>query len=175
MRSPQACCEVAPDTVSKPRNIEESTHRDRGGFPSVEAYIRGRLRFSAVELCLELGYLFRGIPLDGRPVRYAEMARWCNLHISYANDAFSFMKERSRGEVSNLAIVFEQLEGLSPEAALEKTCRYTDQALAMYLSYRPAQEWAGCALMESWMRGNVDWHARRTGRYVEGLSFAASA
>jgi hypothetical protein len=80
------------------------------------------------------------------------------------------------GERSNLVAVLMDTEGRTEAEALCEACRWCDQVVADYLRARGAVGDApGLDLLESWMRGNLDWHALGTARYTEHLSVAPVA
>ena len=148
-------------------------------FKSLADYAAARTRFSAVYACLELGFVLRGLKLAAavrRHARFIGAMKATNLSVSYVNDIFSYKKELSHGESSNLVMVLARARSLALDAAFSEACRICDQVLADYLDDRAALEQlgpdAGAAteVFESWIRGSFDWHVGRTRRYAEVLS-----
>jgi hypothetical protein len=150
--------------------VVEETRRRARGFASVDDYAEVRVAFSAVYACVELALAARGLALtaEERP-----LARLANLSVSWVNDVWSWPKERALDERSNLVAVLMDCEGLDERSAFEQACRRCDDVVAAYLAQRElVSDSVALRLLESWMRGNLDWHAHGTARYVEHLSVA---
>jgi hypothetical protein len=148
--------------------VEESRRRAIG-FRSVADYAELRQAFSAVYACIELGLAAAGATL---PPALGPLARAVNLSVSYVNDVLSWPKERALGERSNLVRVIMDQHGLDERTALHVTCRHSDAVVDDYLD---ACDPRALELLESWMRGNLDWHLVGTARYAEHLSVAVQA
>lgn len=154
--------------------VIEETRRRRQGYTSVADYASVRVAFSAVYACIELGLALSGGSLL-RPLR--PLAHAANLSVSWVNDVFSWPKERALGEGSNLIAVLAEQHRWSESRAFHEACRACDRVVLDYQSARVAFLGDDCEavhLMESWMRGNYDWHALATARYLEHLSVAPS-
>lgn len=158
--------------------IEAFSRRTRA-FADLEAYEQARLKFGAMDACIELGALLRGLnpsPSSRRHPAYRRMVRACNLCVSYVNDLFSYKKEYALGEVSNLVMVIEKADMLPHAQAFAKACDICDRVVAEYLADKrrcltvDADALAMTELLESWMRGHYDWYMGRTARYVDALS-----
>jgi hypothetical protein len=152
--------------------LVEEARRRTTGFSSVEDYAQVRTAFSAVYACLELGLAATGHVLAPE---LRSLARATNLSVSYVNDLYSWPKERAVGERSNLVPVLMDQHGLAEPAALRAACRTSDAVVYGYLAARgtaSVRDRSAFELLQSWMRGNLDWHAEGTARYVEHLSVA---
>jgi hypothetical protein len=145
----------------------------------VRSYTDLRLAVSAVHPCLELGCITRRFQVS-RQARnswqFRAMRRACNLSVSYVNDIFSYRKEALAGETSNLLIVLAKSGGYAnSQAVLDRSCQVCDDVL---IDYFAAAETVAkepgvdryARLMESWMRGNLEWYLARNERYLASSS-----
>ena len=100
------------------------------------------------------------------------MVRNTNLSVSYVNDLFSYKNDVHLGEVSNLIMVLEAVDGLTRAQAFKRACYICDLVVLQYFHQKRAcgqlddHAQQGMILMENWMRGNFDWYMSGTGRYV---------
>ena len=151
--------------------IAETGHRTRG-YASLADYAEARVAFSAVYACVELGLAAHGRALAPalRP-----LARAANLSVSWVNDLYSWPKERALGERSNLIpVLLPGCDDREPDA-FHAACRACDDVVADVVGFAPrarAIDPVGAALCAAWIRGNYDWHAAATDRYVDRLSVA---
>lgn len=164
-------------------NIAEAQSRceARGQYfrADIWSYTNLRLAVSAVHPCLELGCITRRFQVS-RQARdawqFKAMRRACNLSVSYVNDIFSYRKEALAGETSNLLIVLASSGGYaSSQQALDKSCQVCDDVLFDYFAAGEALTKAAgveqyARLMESWMRGNLEWYLARNERYLGSSS-----
>lgn len=153
---------------------------------SLDEYREIRAHSSAVSPCVEFGFTSRGHRLSvelRRDPLFQRMVSDTSLCVAYVNDIFSYEKDRLHGVVSNLVILFEELHGLDPAAAIGVSIDYIERTVICdFVEAKRELEqsrWfddaARCYVeqMESWMRGNFDWYARGlTERYVRCLSLA---
>jgi hypothetical protein len=107
--------------------------------------------------------------------------------VSYVNDIFSYAKESSAGEFSNLVTVYQQAHGLGLREAMTATMRTNDRVVEEYFESKAHfqnddevvvdDDARGyIKIMEDWMRGNFDWYNdMRTARYTEYLTTAIPA
>jgi hypothetical protein len=148
--------------------VVEETRRRRTSFEGVHDYAEARVSFSAVYACVELGLALEGKQLQ---TQLRPLARSASLSVSWINDLFSWPKERVLGEGSNLIPVIANARGLDEAQAFREACHACDSVVSDYLSSRAsvAAEHRETALLEQWMRGNCDWHAVGTARYIEHL------
>jgi Terpene synthase family 2, C-terminal metal binding len=150
--------------------LREGKRRDRG-WSSLAAYARDRQDFSAVHACVALALAAGGEEL--RPEERPLVDR-ANLSVSFVNDLWSWPKERARGERSNLISVLMNCRGQSEAQAIAAAHRLCDAQVLSWLALaarRPPGPLSR-AVMEGWMRGNLDWHDIGTERYSAGLSVA---
>lgn len=154
--------------------VEESRRRTVG-FRSVDDYAQVRTAFSAVYPCMELGVAAIGARLT---TGLSPLARAVNMSVSFVNDVYSWPKERALGERSNLVSVLMHQHGFPETTSIHAACRACDEVVYDYLALRAAadgQDLRVLALLDSWMRANLDWHAEGTDRYREHLSVSSSA
>jgi hypothetical protein len=109
----------------------------------------------------------------------------CNLSVSFVNDIFSYAKESSAGEVSNIVTVNRMVYGMDLPDALLASSTANDEVIQNYcdakqeLSSRHQLDHSTrryIRMMENWMRGNFDWYSQdRTDRYTDYLTTAIPA
>jgi hypothetical protein len=147
-----------------------------------------RLRCSAVYPTLEIGAIVEGFDVSDE-VRehpaFETMRLDTNLCVSYVNDIFSYAKEKSAGESSNLALVYERAHGLGFRDAMKYSMHTNDRVVEEYFEAKAHlsqdiefdEDLLGyIKVMEDWMRGNFDWYNElRTARYTECLTTAVPA
>jgi hypothetical protein len=162
-------------------NVREAEGRDDRSTQDVRSYTDLRLAVSAVHPCLEVGCITRRLHVDTaiRSRRaFAKMRRACNLNVSYINDLFSYKKEALAGETSNLVIVLStSMTNSTVQQALDQACKVVDETILDYLeaadefmdSAEPGIRGYMC-LMESWMRGNLEWYLAHNERYLDASS-----
>jgi hypothetical protein len=164
---------------------ESRTRGER--IDNVEDYKQVRLRCSAVYPTLDLGAIIERFDVSNEVRKhpaFAIMRVATNLCVSYVNDLFSYAKESSAGEHSNLVAVY-QTGGMNLREAMEMAMRTNDRVVQDYFeakahferSFELDESMLGyIKIMEDWMRGNFDWyHQRRTERYECCLTAAVPA
>jgi hypothetical protein len=154
----------------------------------VADYTIVRLRCSAVYPTLDIGAIVEGFEVSDE-VRehpaFETMMSATNLCVSYVNDLFSYAKESSAGEFSNLVTVYQQAHGLGLHDAMLAAMQTNDRVVEEYFEAKAHFELDNevddstrgyIKIMEDWMRGNFDWyHQRRTERYEQNLVAAIPA
>jgi hypothetical protein len=162
----------------------EAAHRHGRAYTSLGEYASVRSSYSAVYTCIELGLALRGVALSAETrgdLHFQQAMESANLSVSYVNDLFSYKRESLHGERSNLVMVIEHVRGAPRSAAFAEACRMANEVVDQFLVSRAALDARGPAeraateLFESWIRGNYDWHAGHTQRYVRALSTHAPA
>lgn len=154
-------------------NVRESELRQTAENQDVTEYAALRLSVSAVYPCLEIGAILRGVnvPAEVRASHaFKEMRKACNLNVSYVNDLFSYRKESLAGETSNLVYVLKSARALSTKTALDSAAHISNMVVEGYLDIACSRTWdegtrAYLVLMQSWMRGNMDWYIEVKDRY----------
>jgi hypothetical protein len=157
----------------------EAAHRTGRAYTSLGDYASVRTRYSAVYTCIEIGLALRGVALSPETRRDEHFRRArdaANLSVSYLNDLFSYKRELLHDERSNLVMVIERVHGASRAEAFAEACRITNGVMDQFLLSRTAllarfpEARPAAELFEAWIRGNYDWHADHTQRYVRALS-----
>jgi hypothetical protein len=87
--------------------------------------------------------------------------------IGWANDIFSFRKERSAGDPHNMVLLLGAERGLRPEEAVDRTAAMHDREMTRFLELMDATRRSKCVpsellepflgLLVGWVRGNLDW------------------
>jgi len=148
----------------------ETENRVRTTPPSIAAYLR--LRELTVGMYTEYA-LFDvthqlrtddGFWIEPDVRRLMTMA--ANI-IGWANDVFSFAKEREAGDPHNLVLLFGAEMGLAERDAVERSILMHDREMIRFLELEQgvrARAWIDPALSEpflqllrAWIRGNLDW------------------
>ena len=155
---------------------------------SVAEYSAVRLGCSAVYPTLDIGAIVDGVVVSDEhraQESFQAMRVATNLCVSYVNDIYSYAKESSAGETSNLVTVYEQSYGVPLRSAMQAAMRTNDRVVGQYLAAKArftrqfgvdAHTQGYMEIMEDWMRGNFDWYNEmRTRRYTEYLTTAIPA
>ena len=151
-------------------------------------YIDVRLQISAVYACLDCGAIAEDLRVPEAiwtDPAFNRMRAACNLSVSFVNDIFSYAKESSAGEVSNIVTVNRMVYGMDLPDALLASSAANDEVIQNYcdakqeLSSRHQLDYSTrryIRMMENWMRGNFDWYSQdRTDRYTDYLTTAIPA
>jgi len=152
--------------------VLEAEVRAAGGFSELRDYLPMREVTVGIWVELALSELALGIELTTRErAETHQISRLaCNL-IGWANDIFTFEKERAAGDPNNLVLVLAKSLGGDLRSALGRAIQMHDREaneLALHLAQirltgsDAAQRYA--ATLGYWVRGHLDW-ARETGRY----------
>lgn len=157
--------------------VWETGNRLSGRVPSEDTYIVNRRHTGAIYVCMDLIEIVE--PVEVPPELYRDqefedaLNAACNV-VCWTNDIFSLEKERSLGEVHNLAYIVEHHRGMEPGAAVEhvraavasETEAFLSAESALLATHPAHRETLEPVLagMRTWMRGNLDW-SMRTKRY----------
>jgi len=166
--------------------VMESTKRNQR-MEHVADYSVVRLRCSAVYPTLDIGAIVEGIEVSDavrEEPAFEVMRQATNLCVSYVNDIFSYAKESSAGETSNLVIIYEQY-GMDLRDAMAAAMTTNDRVVEEYFEAKAYLEQEldlddatrdYIKVMQDWMRGNFDWYNDlRTERYTDHLTTAIPA
>jgi hypothetical protein len=167
--------------------VMESRKRNKR-MMHVADYTIVRLRCSAVYPTLDIGAIVERFDVSDE-VRedpaFQTMRSATNLCVSYINDLFSYAKESSAGEFSNLVTVYQTAYGMNLHRAMEAAMKTNDRVIEEYFEAKAYFQQSNeiddatrgyIKIMEDWMRGNFDWyHQRRTERYEHYLATAIPA
>ncbi len=104
--------------------------------------------------------------------------------IGWANDVFSYGKERNAGDPHNMVLLFSAEQGLSTDEAVARTVVMHDREMMRFLELTESvrrSRWISTELIEpfldllfAWIRGNIDW-AVSSDRYgLVGAQVASS-
>ena len=156
----------------------ERALRVRREIPSLATYRRLRPLISAVYPCLDLAALLAGRPAHARARALVEaLELMANNYISWVNDIYGVDKERVEGTTANLVLVLRHEQALSWDDAIERAIEQCNAELRAFRSLERELALLGIAgegqlvahvhALQSWMRGNLDWH-RETARYRDG-------
>ncbi|UDF08786.1 terpene cyclase [Streptomyces sp. WA1-19] len=157
--------------------VWEGGNRIRGIVPDEATYIENRRHTGAIYVCMDLIDIVEHLDvpeeLYDSPEFTAALNAACNV-VCWTNDVYSLDKERSLGEVHNLAYLAEYHRGLDRETALAQVCAETSAETELFLAAeesllaaypgRTALLTPYLSGMRTWIRGNLDW-SRRTKRY----------
>ncbi|MFD7847749.1 hypothetical protein ACFV4K_33090 [Nocardia sp. NPDC059764] len=155
----------------------EAGNRIAGIVPDRDTYVDRRRHTGAIYVCMDLIERFGDFEVP--PARYRDadfsgaLDAACDV-VCWTNDVYSLEKERSFGEVHNLAFIIGHHENLSEAEAVSRVCAEIDTRTRQYLAFekqartRTASDHdpvERClAGMRTWIRGNFDWSSR-TARY----------
>jgi hypothetical protein len=166
--------------------VMESRKRNKR-MAHVADYTIVRLRCSAVYPTLDIGAIVEGFEVSDEireEPTFEVMRSATNLCVSYVNDVFSYAKESSAGEFSNLVTVYQSY-GMDLRDAMAAAMATNDRVVEEYFEAKAYFERDNqvdeatrgyIKIMEDWMRGNFDWyHQRRTERYEHFLTAAIPA
>ncbi|WP_341836850.1 hypothetical protein WJU16_03020 [Chitinophaga pollutisoli] len=154
------------------RNIEAGT------WPTVQEFMLRRQYIGAANLatdCVEMIYDL-DLPTEIWDTWWmVGMTELCRNTICWANDLFSHSKELSTGEYHNLVSLFSYHQDLSREDAIEEVIRIHDAQVAAFIAIKDTRPAAPpqhephvvtyISVLESIMRGNIDWSDQETTRY----------
>lgn len=155
--------------------------------PSVKDYIEKRPYTGALFADIELIEILESIYLPEEVRNHAavqQLALACNNVVCWANDLFSFDKERRQGDVHNLVIALKEERNLDLETALAETARMHDDEVRRFVEIsenlpsfgaevnEELQRYTG--VLQSWMRANLDWSFGDTARYRMNITETAN-
>ena len=155
--------------------------------PSVADYIEKRPYTGALFADIELIEILENIYLPDE-VRLHEtvqqLALACNNVVCWANDLFSFDKNRRPGDVHNLVVVLKEERGLSLEGAVAEAAAMHDAEVRRFISLSETLPVFGeevdeelqryVIVLKAWMRANLDWSFQDTARYRMNITETAT-
>ncbi len=167
--------------------VVETAHRERKTVPTREQYGRMRSQSIGVLQVLDLAELFRGDPL-GQSVHeddvYRALRFVASRIIAYANDIYSYEKERRAGDPNNLVHVLVHHDRMTVADALEEVLRSHDEELLAFDAlagdllarhpddHRAVTDWIGD--LRQWIAGALEW-TMRSARYESGRELVLTA
>lgn len=165
----------------------EVENRIRHQAPAVADYIEKRPYTGALFADIELIEVLESIYLPDE-VRSHEtveqLSLACNNVVCWANDLFSFDKERRQGDVHNLVMVLKEERGLTLEDAVSEAARMHDAEVRRFISLSESLPAFGeetndelqryITVLKAWMRANLDWSFGDTARYRMNITETAS-
>lgn len=166
--------------------VGEARLKHLDGVADAETYMRMRTYSIGVLPFLDLVELSQEFALPRIVVAqpHLQQLRWLAARIiAYANDVFSFEKERRAGDPNNYVWVLMQHEGLDVAEAVDRTIRVHDRELQAFERLARAAPDVG-PLDEQvrryidghreWMRGALDWQLVSR-RYAPGRALLTGA
>ncbi len=157
--------------------VAETRIRSLDITPDVTTYLRMRVHSIGVLPFLDLVELAHGFALPrvvcGDPTMMKLRLRTARI-IAYANDVFSYEKERRAGDPNNLVHVLRHHDGYSIAGAVDRVVRLHDRELELFRREAASTPFAGIPHVgdfleghRAWMRGALDWQ-RMSRRYTTG-------
>lgn len=155
--------------------------------PTVEDYIEKRPYTGALFADIELIEILENIYLPDEVRRHPvvqQLSLACNNVVCWANDIFSFEKERRQGDVHNLVFVLKEAHQLSLEEAVATTAKMHDDEVRRFIALSESLPSFGeetdeelqryITVLKAWMRANLDWSFQDTARYRMNITETAS-
>ncbi|MGR9000361.1 MAG: terpene synthase family protein [Gammaproteobacteria bacterium] len=157
----------------------EAKNRATNTVPSIEEYILGRDKSSAVQSCIECGDLTADTLALPAEIRYhkdvKQLRLLTNRVVSWVNDIYSMDKEYKRGDIHNLVILFHHQYDISLQEAVIVAADLINQAVEDFILLEANLPSFGAEydailkrqcneILKSWMRGNLEW-SKETLRY----------
>jgi Terpene synthase family 2, C-terminal metal binding len=151
----------------------------QGHVPALEEYLEKRRHSGGLFLAIDLIELAEQIELTAEHLaspEFGTLACTTNDVVCWSNDLFSLEKELARGDVNNLVIVLQHVQGLSLQQAVDHVNEMLGDAVHQFEQTEHAlpacapglgeaiQKYVGN--LKAWMRGNLDWSIE-TARYSQ--------
>lgn len=156
-------------------------------FPTVEEYKKFRSRSGAGDLGIDLIEVAEKINLPDSVMLHAEVQDIIQIardHSCWANDLFSYHKERKHGDVNNLVWMLMEERGLSKEEAMAETVQINNEIMVQFAEGIQQLPSFGkeedkelqryFELLGIFLRGCLDWQLLDTVRYGTDRPFAIS-
>jgi hypothetical protein len=145
--------------------------------PTVPTYVQMRRQTGSLFATYQVGCVLYGIRLRDEVrdhVALEQLEIMANNYTCWQNDVYSFDREHTDGTVNNLVVVLRHQDRSSFPEALERAAEMCRREVDAYLELRDrlprlgltvdAHLRAYLGLLESWMRGLLDW-TLKTRRY----------
>jgi 5-epi-alpha-selinene synthase len=160
--------------------VWEARNRQLHAIPDQENYVRNRYFSAAVYPLLELGDITDkiNIPIEikNHPI-LKEMTDIAALHIGLCNDLFSYSKEILQEEVHhNLVLQIAQQNQVAVGDAVTQVIDQVNGMIERFLTLKKDLPIFGSnvdqdvntyvELLQSWIRGHVDWVEKKSQRYI---------
>lgn len=143
--------------------------------PRLPTYVNMRRQTGSLFATYQIGALMKGIELAPEVRAHAALEQleiMANNYTCWQNDVYSFLREYTDGTVNNLVIVLKHERQCGFQAALERAAEMCRSEVEAYVELRDRLPRIGLPvdanlksyleLLESWMRGLMDWtHATR--------------
>jgi hypothetical protein len=157
----------------------EAHNRATNRVPSVEEYILGRDKSSAVQSCIECGDLTADLLDLPDAIRYhkdvQQLRLLTNRVVSWVNDMYSMDKEYKRDDIHNLVILLHHQYNISLQEAMITAGDIVNQTVQDFILLEANLPSFGAKydailkrqcneVLKSWMRGNLEW-SKGTLRY----------
>jgi hypothetical protein len=157
--------------------VVETRIRAADTTPDVPTYLRMRMHSIGVLPFLDLVELAHGFAIPRVVAADPSMMRLrmrTARVIAYANDVFSYEKERRAGDPNNLVHLLMHHDGLSLPGAVDRVISLHDREVALFESEAASIPFASLPHVDqfieghrAWMRGALDWQ-RLSRRYSTG-------
>jgi 5-epi-alpha-selinene synthase len=160
--------------------VWESRNRQFQIIPSQDDYIRNRYFSGAVYPSMDLGDITEkmNVPdeMKSHPI-LKEMTDLTVMHITLCNDLFSHGKEILQEEVHhNLVLQIAQQNQVTVEDAVNQVIERVNSMVERFLILKKELPVLGSntdqdvskfvGLLQSWIRGHVDWVGKKSQRYI---------
>ena len=157
----------------------EAQNRATNTVPSVEEYIIGRDKSSAVQSCIECGDLTADLLDLPDEIRYhkdvQQLRLLTNRVVSWVNDMYSMDKEYKSDDIHNLVILLHHQYNISLQEAMIGAGDIVNQTVQDFIlleanlpsfgaKYDVILKRQSNEVLKSWMRGNLEW-SKETLRY----------
>lgn len=165
----------------------EAAVRRAGVVPALDVYLPMREVTVGLHVEFEIGELACGAALGPRLRNHpalVTLARKASNIVGWANDIYTYEKEISQGEGTNLIAVLAHAEGISLRQALARAVAVHDEEVRSFVALSSALPYVGpgederlarhASMLRCWVRGHLDW-GKETGRYDPGRSSAGHA
>jgi hypothetical protein len=162
----------------------EAAVRRAGAIPAMDVYLPMREVTVGLHVEFEIGELACGAELGPRARNHpaiVALARRASNIVGWANDIYTYEREISQGEGTNLVAVLACERGMSLGRALASAIAMHDAEVRSFIALSSDLPSIGAgedegvhgyvAMLRCWVRGHLDW-GTETGRYDPGLAAA---
>jgi 5-epi-alpha-selinene synthase len=158
-----------------------------GVVPRLATYVNMRRQTGSLFATYQVGALMKGIRLTPEVRGHAALEQleiMANNYTCWQNDVYSFLREYTDGTVNNLVIVLRHEHDCGFQEAVDRAAAMCRAEVEAYVELRERLPRIGLPvddelesylrLLESWMRGLMDWTAATRRYELEGLSASRS-